>query len=103
MIYRDRTDAEFESTKRAALGGEVWRQVDGSDALFADCVGPSSYAKAQGEPIKIWGMLADNKLRYHILPKGESMNRWYYSWLIANRFPQWKGDCKYIVQDFEKC
>ena len=48
-------------------------------------------------------MLADNKLRYHILPKGEPMNRWYYSWLIANRFPQWKGACKYIVQDFEKC
>ena len=103
VFYRDRTDAENQSTQRAALGGDVWRQTDGSDALFEECVGPSTYAKAQGDPIRIWGMLADDKLFFHILPKGWSMNRWYYRWLIANKFPQWRGNCKYIVQDFEAC
>ena len=103
VFYRDRTDAENQSTQRAALGGDVWRQTDGSDALFEECVGPSTYAKAQGDPIRIWGMLADDKLFFHILPKGWSMNRWYYRWLIANKVPQWRGNCKYIVQDFEAC
>jgi hypothetical protein len=48
VFFRDRDAAENEMGKRLALGQEVWRQIDGSDALFADCVGPSSYKKAQG-------------------------------------------------------
>ena len=48
VIYLDRTVEESESTQRAAMGTHVWRFADGSDALYHDCIGPSTYAKAQG-------------------------------------------------------
>ena len=53
--------------------------------------------------MKIWGMLAEGQLHYHILPAGENMNKWYYAWLIEKKFPAWRGSCEYLVQDFEKC
>lgn len=46
------------SKTRAALGPYVWRRADGSDALYEDCVGPSSYWKSQGLPVRLWGLLA---------------------------------------------
>ena len=48
VFYLDRTEADNESTQRAALGTRVWRMADGSDSLYHDCIGPSSYCKGQG-------------------------------------------------------
>jgi hypothetical protein len=47
-FYRSQTEAEHEHETRRSLGGWVWRKADGRDAMFKDCVGPSSYKKAQG-------------------------------------------------------
>ena len=101
--YLDRTDEELEDTKRRALGSHVWRMADGSDALFQDTIGPSSYGKAQGKPVKVWGMLSEGSLKIRILPDKEHMNRWWYSWIVEHCFPNWLGECTHIVQDFETC
>ena len=101
--YCDRTEEENASTQRAALGSWVWRKVDRSDALYDDCVGPSSYSKTQGDPVRIWGVLAKGQLSIYILPKGSVMNRWWYKWLIENRFQKWMRGCNLVVQDFERC
>lgn len=103
VFYRDRTPEESEHGKRRALGVYVWRRSDASDALYEDCIGPSKYNKAQGEPIRVWGLLADGILHVCVLPKGQVMNRWWYSWLIEARFHGWLGNCKYLVQDYERC
>ena len=42
---------------------------DGSDALQDQNVGASSYAKAQGQPVKIWGLLGNGHLEYFLLPE----------------------------------
>jgi hypothetical protein len=59
---------QLDQKQRAALGPHVWRMADGSDGLFEDCVGPSSYAKAQGTAVRIWGMLANGRLYVTVLP-----------------------------------
>ena len=59
VFYLARSEPEKTSSGRMALGPFVWRMADGSDALYQDCVGPSSYAKAQGRPVRVWGMLAN--------------------------------------------
>jgi len=101
--FLDRTAEEAEDTKRRALGSHVWRMTDGSDALFQDTIGPSSYGKAQGKPVKVWGMLSEGTLKIRVLPDGEHMNRWWYAWIVEHCFPNWLGECTYIVQDHEKC
>ena len=53
--------------------------TDGKDALFQDTIGPSSYGKAQGKPVKVWGMLSEGALKIRILPDGDHMNRWWYA------------------------
>lgn len=103
VFYLDRTAEENEQSQRKALGSHVWRRADRADAVYADCVGPSGYGKAQGTPVRVWGLLAKGALHIHVLPEGQSMNRWWYAWLIEGHFPQWLGSCKYIVQDFERC
>lgn len=101
--YLDKSDDDLQHTRRAALGPMVWRKSDRRDALFSDCLGPSSYKKSQGDPVKIWGVLAEGQLHVTILPEGQSMNRWWYAWLVEHYFPGWLGDCDEIVQDYEKC
>lgn len=103
VFYLDRTAEENESTQRAALGSMVWRKADGTDSLYADCVGPSGYSKAQGKPVRIWGMLANGKLNVTVLDEGDVMNNDLYSDLIDEKFPDWLGGCEYLVQDFEAC
>ena len=103
VFYLDRTAEENEHTQRAALGCMVWRRTDGTDALYADCVGPSSYKKAQGHPVRVWGMLANGKLRIEVLDEGDVMNKELYSDLIDEKFPHWLDGCEYLVQDFEPC
>ena len=88
MYYVAGEDAEDASGKRAAHGPDVWRRADRTDALYADCVVPYRYAKAQGEPVKVWGLLAKGVLHCTILPTGEHMNRWWYAWIVKRYFPQ---------------
>ena len=68
-----RSEPEKTSSGRMALGGFVWRMADGSDALCEDCLGPSSYAEAQGLPVRVWGMLANGVLTVSVLPASERM------------------------------
>lgn len=103
VFYLDRTDAENESTQRAALGTRIWRMADGSDALYHDCIGPSSYSKGQGVAVRIWGLLAAGVLNVYVLEEGEVMDRWLYAELIEDYFPRWLKHCCYLVQDFERC
>mgnify|MGYP004530944189 CR=1 FL=1 len=102
-FFLDRSAAENAETQRAALGPFVWKQADGSDAMWADCVGPSSYRKAQGIQVKVWGLLADGKLHITVLDHGENMDRWLYAELIEDWFPSRMGNCRFLVQDFETC
>lgn len=105
IFYLARTEVDDEFKKRGALGTHVWRRADRNDALFEDCVGPSAYWKAQGTPVRVWGMLVTGKLHIAILPEGTAMNRHRYKTMIEQRFPQWLDgvDRPLLVQDFEPC
>ena len=110
VFYLARSVTEKASSARGALGPYVWRQSSGSDALYHECVGPSSYWKAQGLPIRVWGLLIAGCLFIHVLPEGERMNIGYYEWLVRSVFPRWIGKAMgdwssgiFLVQDHEKC
>ena len=103
VYYLDRSAEENEQSQVAALGTMVWRRSDRKDALYQDCLGPSSYNKAQGMPIRIWGMLACGVLHIHVLDKKEIMNTELYCELIEDCFEDWMGNCTWLVCDFERC
>ena len=103
VFYLDRTAAEAEDSKRRSLGTHVWRRSDNKDAMYQDCLGPSSYSKGQGIPVKVWGMLACGVLHIHILDEGENMNQDLYSELIEDKFEDWCGNCEQLVCDYERC
>ena len=103
VFYLDRDDVDHESTTRAALGRFVWRRADRADAMYHDCVGPSGYNKAQGRPVRVWGLLSQGKLHVTVLPVGVAMNRWWYAWVIKKYFPMWLNGADQIVQDYERC
>ena len=63
-IYLATHEAQHLDRQRGSLGRSVWRLTDGSDSLEDKNVGESSYAKSQGKPVKIWGLLADGHLEY---------------------------------------
>lgn len=71
--------------------------------MFKQTIGPSSYTKGQGKPVKVWGLLSEGTLKIRVLPDGEHMNRWWYAWVVEHCFPDWLGECDLLVQDFEKC
>jgi len=108
-FYLGRSQSELEQTKRGALGPYVWRHADGHDAMFEDCVGPSSYWKAQGMPVKIWGLLVAGVLFVWVLPETKNMNGELYAWLIVHKFVPWlkkalgrKARGAFLVQDHER-
>jgi hypothetical protein len=103
VYYLDRTDAEAEDSKRRSLGTHVWRRSDNKDAMYQECLGPSSYSKGQGIPVKVWGMLACGVLHIHILDEGETMNQILYAELIEDKFEDWCGNCEHLVCDYEAC
>jgi hypothetical protein len=103
VFYLDRTSDEHEQTQQAALGSHVWRHADRNDALYNECIGPSSYNKAQGMPVRVWGLLSDGILNIHILEEGEVMDSCLYSELVEDKFGEWMLSTKYLVQDFERC
>ena len=91
--YLDRTDAEFQESGMAALGPYVYRRTDRRDALYEDCLGPSSYRKGQGTPVRIWGMLACGRLHIEILDGGETWDQENYEELMDDKFEEWAGNC----------
>ncbi len=104
-FYLDRSEAEADENSHAALGLYVWRFTEQRDALFQDCVGPSSYRKAQGERVRVWGLLVGGSLHIRILEQGVNMNRWEYAKLIKNSFPGWLRGVRhpFLIQDYEAC
>lgn len=103
VYYLDRTSSEHANTVRNSLGSHVWRRSDNTDALYEDCIGPSSYNKGQGIPIRVWGMLACGVLHIHILDEGEVMDTILYVELIEDFFEDWCGNSEQLVCDFERC
>ena len=109
-FYLARTVPESDQKNRLALGPHVYRMADGSDALFEDCVGPSSYAKAQGMQVRMWGLLLNGILFLYFLPKGEAMTHARYAWIIEHKFPGWIEKpfgkrfkrIPFLVQDHER-
>ena len=67
-FYLARSESEAIDKKRKRLGSHVWRMSNGKDGLFSDNVGSSLYAAAQGQPVKVWGFLANGALFYMVLP-----------------------------------
>ena len=108
VFYLARSATEQESAVRSSLGPMLWKAADGHDALFEDCVGPSSYSKAQGQPVRVWGLLANGRLFITVLPEGQVMNRWWYAWVVDKKFPGWCEEAfgeatrPFLVQDHER-
>jgi hypothetical protein len=117
-FFLARDESQHTGKKRAALGSKVWRRKDGSGSLEDKNVGPSSYAKSQGRPVKIWGLWGDGHLEYMLLPevrgakgkkKSANMNGSRYEAMVKKHFPDWKkkmfprsGKTKLpLVKDFE--
>ena len=46
--------------------------TDGADGLYEDCVGPSAHWKAQGTPVRTWGLLVKGRLRLAVLPANQA-------------------------------
>ena len=103
VYYLDRSASEAENSKRRSLGTHVWRRADNKDAMYQDCLGPSSYNKGQGHPVRVWGMLASGGLHIHILDEGEAMDQHIYAELVEDKFEDWSLGCDYLVCDYEKC
>ena len=101
-FFLDRDEDEHEHSQRAALGTMVWRRSDNKDSMYQDCMGPSSYNKGQGIPVRIWGFLAMGILHIEILDQGEVMNSDIYAELVEDKFEEWAGDCEHLVCDFER-
>ena len=114
-FYLARGPAEQEGKQRAALGTRVYRMANGKDGLWDENVGPSLYAKAQGTPVKIWGLFADGVLHYYVMPsdkkrKTTNMNATRYEHLVQTKFAKWRKQIfrsknvrPHLVQDHERC
>jgi hypothetical protein len=116
-LARDATSAEDQERRR--LGPFVWRLADGKDGLFRDAVGPSLYAASQGQPVKVWGFLANGHLCVKVLPAdgsdGEAtthMNGVRFRKMIDDHGAGWVKECFggrqprggcHLVQDHERC
>ena len=94
-----RDESQQTGKQRAGLGRKSWRRDDGSDSLEDKNVGASTYAKAQGNPVKIWGLWGDGHLEYMLLPevkndKGKktsaNMNGDRYGDMVKKHFANWK-------------
>ena len=115
-FYLARTPEEHADKQRAALGKHVWRLATGQDSLEDKNVGASSYAKAQGQAIKIWGCFCDGRLEYHVLPKAvtkkgklttQHMHGTRYRHLVRTKCAVWRRKCWprgrfFIVKDYER-
>lgn len=93
------------------------RLVNTSHGLEDRNVGASSYAKAQGLPVKIWGLFCDGRLEYYVLPKDytengrlttQHMNGKRYRTMVCKHFANWRKKCLprcarvFVVKDYER-
>ena len=115
-FYLARTPEEHEDKQRASLGKHVWRLQTGQDSLEEKHVGASSYAKAQGLAIKIWGFFCGGRLEYYVLPKAltskgkvttQHMNGRRYRHMVRTKFAKWRRRCwprgrVFIAKDYER-
>ena len=119
-FFLPRTEEEDRDKKRACLGPRGWRLEDGSDSLEDKNVGPSSYAKSQGKPVKIWGLFFNGRLEYWTLPeevdekgktKSTNMTGARYNYFVTTFLAKWKRKCYRnfpkgekvpLVKDFER-
>lgn len=111
-----RTPEEVEDKQRAALGKSCWRLQSGQDSLEDRNVGPSCYAKGQGQPIKIWGFFCDGYLDYYVLPKdftdtgkevSQHMTGVRYHDMVTKDFAKWRKSTigrrrVFVAKDFER-
>ena len=115
-FYLARGPTEHAMKQRASLGHAVYRMATGKDGLFDDNIGPSMYVKSQGLPVKIWGLFANGRLEYYVLPpdpfengKTTNMNTEVYENLVTEKFAAWRARCfrdgrrATLVQDHEQC
>ena len=103
VFYLAKSASAADSQARAALGSKVWRRKDGKDGLFEDTMGPSSYAKAQGEAVRVWWFLISGKFYVDIVPSGEIVDQAYYAELLEEKLDKWKGHCDLLAQHYERC
>ena len=110
VFYLARCQSEVQDKVRAALGPMMWRRAGGQDGLYHDCIGPSAYWKAQGTPVRVWGLLLAGVLFISVLPPKVVMNAEVYASLIEAKFGGWlqaalgrKAKCgAFLVQDHER-
>ena len=114
-FYLARSVQEKDDQERKALGQFTWRMSSCADGLYNDNVGPSLYAAHQGQPVKIWGFLANGKLCYHVLPargRGTThMNGLVFRHMIETYGAKWIRTCwpnrrprrVQIIMDWERC
>ena len=91
--------------------------ISGEDGLEDRNVGASSYAKAQGLAVKIWGFFCDGRLEYYALPKDynkkgrlttQHMNGERYKVMVERHFADWRKKCLprggrvFVVKDYER-
>lgn len=103
VFYLDRSPEELEQSQRRALGKRVWRMADGSDGLWDENIGASAYNKAQGRPVRVWGLFANGLIHIWVLEPGDVMNMEIFSELVQDEWPELLGECDLIVADFERC
>jgi transposase len=114
--YLARGDAEATDKDRLRLGKFVWRGSTAKEGLFHDNVGPSLYAAKQGQPVKVWGFLANGHLCIHVLPLADDgrsthMNGKTYRDVLDSKAADWKRSCWpsrcprriTLIQDHERC
>ena len=97
-FFLPRDDVQQKDKHRAAIGRKVWRRTSGEDSLEDKNVGPSTYAKAQGSPVKIWGLWGDGHLEYMLLPEVQNKGKMRsanmtgdrYEDMVEKYFPVWK-------------
>ena len=103
-FYLAKSAEGVANAKRLALGLWVWREANNKDAMHEDCIGPSRYTKAQGIPVRVWGILSQCQLKISVLPEATIMNRWVYADMIENKFRKMIGSVRNpsIIQDHER-
>lgn len=115
-FYLALNETGAEDQERQRLGQFVWRLCSKEDGLFQDTLSASLYAAKQGQPVKVWGMLANGHFSYWVLPAstGNStvhMNGARYRTMLQKFAVKWVraawGGSKprnlYYVQDHERC
>jgi len=116
-FYLASTAEQKEDKERACLGKYCYRLLSGEDSLEDKNVGASSYAKAQGTPVKIWGFFCDGRLEYYVVPKDytdngklttQHMNGQRYQAMVKKHFANWRKKCLprcsrvFVVKDYER-